>query len=275
MNTTQRLMRAGLVGAVAGALVAGSALTVGAQGSTTWNWSGQLGEGRTVYLRNINGEVRIEQGTGNTVEVRAEKRWRRGDPDDVRIEARTAGSGSGDVLICALFTERATCDENGYRGNNDRDNWKKNNDVSVSFVVKVPRNARVDASTVNGGLVVEGTSGEIRAHTVNGDLEARSTSGRVEANTVNGNITVRTAVPAGERRGVWNRERLDHDRARSQHRGRSGPLYGEWADLVGFPDDARGDDQPAADPRDHRRRWPDHPCEDREREHPDQETLIR
>ncbi len=175
-----------------------SVAAAGAQEMTTWNWNGQLGSGRTVYLRNVNGGVRFEQGTGNTVEVRAEKRWRRGDPGNVRIEARVTGGGSGNIIICALWNERATCDEEGYHGNNDRDGgWRRNNDndVSVDFVVRIPANARVDASTVNGEMVVDGTSADIDASTVNGGVEARSNGGRVEASTVNGDILVRTASP--------------------------------------------------------------------------------
>lgn len=191
MTRLDKLTRA----AVAGALLIASATSAGAQSTATFNWTGQLANGRTVYLRNLNGEVRIEQGTGSAVVVRAEKKWRRGNPGDVRIDAKV--TGSGDVLICALFTERATCDENGYHGNNDRGRDNRDNDVSVSFVVQVPAAARVNASTVNGGLTVDGTSGDIEAHTVNGDLEARSTSGRVEASTVNGGITVRTALGKG------------------------------------------------------------------------------
>lgn len=187
---------------LAGSLLVLSTLApaAGAQESTTWDWNGQLGNGRTVFLRNVNGDVRFEAGTGNTVEVRAVKRWRRGDPDWVRIEARvTSGSNGGNIIICALFQERATCDEDGYHGNNDRDRdrdgWRRNNDVSVDFVVKIPANARVDASTVNGQMVVDGTDADIEASTVNGDVEARSARGRVEANTVNGDIVVRTAAP--------------------------------------------------------------------------------
>jgi hypothetical protein len=181
-----------------GTLLALSAATASAQESTTWDWSGQLGDGRTVYLRNVNGDVRFEQGSGRTVEVRAVKRWRRGDPDDVRIEARTSGGSSGgNIIICALWNERATCDEDGYHGNNDRgrDRWRNSNDVSVDFVVRIPANARVDATTVNGQMVVEGTDADIVAGTVNGDVEARSTRGRVEASTVNGDVIVRTAAP--------------------------------------------------------------------------------
>ncbi len=177
-----------------GTLLAVGSATAGAQESTTWNWSGDLGAGRTVFLRNVNGFVRIEAGTSDKVEVTAVKSWRRGDPDDVRIEARMAGSGRGDIILCALWGERATCDESGYRSNNggrDSDGWRRGNDVKVEFVVKVPTNAKVDASTVNGDLRVDGTHGDIRASTVNGDLEAFSVAGRVEASTVNGSITVR------------------------------------------------------------------------------------
>ncbi len=196
MNGTNRALRLAPLRRtlLVGGLLALSTVAA-AQETKEWKWSGQLGSGRTVYLRNVNGEVRFEQGSGSTVEVRAEKRWRRGDPEDVRIEARQAGNGGGDIIICALWGERATCDESGYHGNNDRDrSWNRNNDVSVHFVVRIPANAKVEASTVNGDLVVDGTTADIQAETVNGDVDARSDGGRVEAQTVNGSITVRTTA---------------------------------------------------------------------------------
>jgi hypothetical protein len=168
-----------------------------AQRSADWNWTGTLAEGRTVFLHNVNGEVRFETGTGNTVEVRAVKRWRRGDPDDVRIEARQAGSGDGNIVICAFWNERATCDEDGYRGSNNDRKWNgRDNDVSVEFTVRVPSYARVEANTVNGSIRIAEVAGSVRARTVNGGIEARSTKGHVVANTVNGSITVSGHVDA-------------------------------------------------------------------------------
>lgn len=165
------------------------------QESTHWDWKGELGNGRTVHLRNVNGEVRFEQGTGNTVEVTAVKRWTRGNPDDVRIEARMTGSGDGDVLICALWDDRGRCEVDNYRGGNSNDGWRRNNsNVAVHFTVRVPAHAVVDARTVNGDLIISGTTAAVRAHTVNGDIEARSSTGRVSAETVNGSITVRTTI---------------------------------------------------------------------------------
>ena len=184
-----------MIGAAVAALGTAAAMPsdAHAQDQRHFTWSGDLGAHRTVYLNNVNGNVTFEQGTGRTVEVTAVKRWRRADPDDVRIETRV--SSAGDVIVCALYHERQTCDEDGYHGRNDRDRSWRDGEISVEFRVKIPADARVRASTVNGDLTIDGTSGEIRAHTVNGDLVARSTAGRVEASTVNGSLTVRTAAP--------------------------------------------------------------------------------
>ncbi len=189
-----------LIFAAALPLLAASFLApaLGAQESDSWEWSGTIGEGRTVYLHNVNGAVRVEAGSGNTVEVRAIKRWRRGNPEMVRIEARVAGGGNGDVIICALNNPRATCDADGIRSNSDRDRgWNRDNDVSVEFIVRVPTSAQVDANTVNGELSIRDVRGDVRARTVNGDIDARSTAGRVWANTVNGSITVAGVVDGG------------------------------------------------------------------------------
>lgn len=160
-----------------------------------FTWSGTVREGRWVYVRNLNGPVRVEQGTGNKVEVRAEKHWRRGDPQDVKITVRQVGGNDGDVIVCALWNDRASCDEDGYHSHNDgwRGNDNNRNDVQVEFVVKLPAGVKIDASTVNGGVEVDGATAEVVARTVNGSVEARSTGGPVSARTTNGDISVRSA----------------------------------------------------------------------------------
>lgn len=169
---------------------------IDAQSTTTWQWSGTLGAGRTVYVRNVNGAVRVTPGTGRAVEVVATKRSRRGDTEAVRIEARMAGAGNGDVLICALWGPDARCDEKSYRGGSNR----RGTDVSVEFVVKVPADAKVTASTVNGSLEITDIGGDVEAATVNGSIAARSLKGSVEASTVNGSITAQgVAVGDGVR----------------------------------------------------------------------------
>jgi hypothetical protein len=158
-----------------------------------FTWSGAVSQGRWVYVRSLNGPVRVEQGTGDKVEVRAEKRWRRGDPEDVKISVRQVGTGGGDVLVCALWNDRSTCDEDGYHSHGD--NWfgsNNRNDVQVEFIVRLPAGVKIDASTVNGAVEVDGATSNVVARTVNGTVEAKSSGGPVSAHTTNGDIIVRS-----------------------------------------------------------------------------------
>lgn len=173
---------------VAGALVP---LAAGAQArSNDFSWEGRIPAGRWLYVRNMNGSIRVERATADKAEVTAVKRWRRGDPEDVRIEVEKLGSGDNDVIICAFWTENASCDEDGYRSRGE--GWRhRDNDTSVEFTVRLPDGVRLGVSTVNGGLRVSGATSEVRASTVNGGVEATSSGGPVRASTVNGDIEVR------------------------------------------------------------------------------------
>ena len=171
----------------------------GRSSDTPFTWSGTVREGRWVYVRNLNGAVRVEQGTGDKAEVRAEKRWRRGDPEDVKITVRQVGAGGGDVIVCALWNDRSTCDEDGYHSHSD--GWWRNNDhndVQVEFVVRLPAGVKIDASTVNGRVEIDGATSNVVAHTVNGSIDARSTGGSVTAHTTNGDVMVSSARLDGD-----------------------------------------------------------------------------
>lgn len=156
------------------------------QRDDAFTWSGTIPSGRRVMIKNINGGIQVERSTNGRVEVSAEKRWRRGNPEDVRIEQKKIGD---DVLVCALFSEGSRCDESGIHTDR-RTRWNDRNDVSVRFTVRVPDGVRVDLSTVNGGVEVTGVNNEVDAHTVNGSITARSAGGPVRAKTVNGSINV-------------------------------------------------------------------------------------
>ena len=166
----------------------------GRRSDTPFQWSGEVGRDRWVYVRNHNGTVHVQEGSGAKVEVTAVKRWRRGNPEDVRVSVQQSGAGRGDLMVCALWRERDSCDEDGYHSGNGSSFWNftRNNDVSVEFTIKLPAGIRVNARSVNGDVTVDGASGEVVARTTNGSVEARSTSGPVSARTTNGNIFVRS-----------------------------------------------------------------------------------
>lgn len=149
-----------------------------------FRYDASLARGRTVRLHNVNGSIDVERGGSNRVEVRAEKRWRRGDPDDVRIVQLTASNG--DLVVCALWND-AECTESGIRSRR-RSSWNDRNDVSVAFTVQVPDGVHVELNTVNGSVSADGIGGDVDASTVNGSITARSTRGPVHAKTVNGSI---------------------------------------------------------------------------------------
>lgn len=152
-----------------------------------FTWSGNIPNGRRILIKNINGGIDVERSSGSRVEVTAEKRWRRGNPDDVRIEqVRLSGD---EVVICAMWHPDSRCTERRIETPRDR-NWNSNNDVSVHFTVRVPEGVRVDIESVNGGLSVNGVTTDVSASTVNGSIEARSAGGPVRAKTVNGSIRV-------------------------------------------------------------------------------------
>jgi hypothetical protein len=164
-----------------------------------FQWTGRVPQDAWVRIHNVNGGVRVERTAGNQVEVVATKQWRRGNPQDVRIEVKRFGPDDESVIICAFWTENASCDENGYRSRSEGRDRNRNNDVSVQFTVRLPAGVKINAGTVNGGITIDGATSEVRAGTVNGEVEAYSTGGPVTASTVNGNVHVRMGRLSGDR----------------------------------------------------------------------------
>ncbi len=192
MRTIRMLFAVAAVATLVAPFTTAVAQQGGGANDNTFDWSGAIPAGSWLRVKNLNGPITVEQGTGSTAEVHAVKEWRRGDPSVVRFTVTKDGDN---VTICALWNN-ATCDETGYHSHGGRNN--ENNDVSVRFVVKLPKGVRMDANTVNGALNISGAIAEVAARTVNGGITAASSSGSVTASTVNGSIRVRMdALPSG------------------------------------------------------------------------------
>ena len=146
-------------------------------------------------MKNLNGPIRVERGTGSDVEVRAEKRARDGgDPAVVRIVTQKASDGQS-MVVCAFWKENASCDEGRYRSG-DNDDWgnDRRRNVTVEFTVRVPDGVKVDVWTVNGGLTVRDVAAEVVARTTNGSVRAETRGGPVRARTTNGSIEARMST---------------------------------------------------------------------------------
>lgn len=148
-----------------------------------FTWRGAVSAGEFIEIKGVNGDVIAERATGQDVEVRAEKSGRRSDPDDVRIEVV---EHSGGVTLCAVYPSSRGRENSCEPGSGGRNNVR-NNDVRVTFYVKVPAGVEFRGRTVNGDVEVRDLASDVSARTVNGDIEI-ATTGFAEANTVNGSI---------------------------------------------------------------------------------------
>ena len=177
------------------ALPAAAQSTTSTSTDDSFTWSGKMANGAWLRVYDLNGSIRVERATGDVAEVTGEKDWHRGDPKDVRFVMVKDGDN---VVICALWGDDSKCDARGaHMGRGHHDNGDNHNDVSVKFVVRLPKGVKIDLNTVNGGLDVNGAQSEMEASTVNGRIEIATTSGPVNAHTVNGSINVRMDALSG------------------------------------------------------------------------------
>lgn len=153
-----------------------------------FRWTGRLKPGQTIEVKGVNGGIEAEPASGGEVEVLAEKRARRDDPDEVEIKVVEHANG---VTICAVYpgsrwgSHSNSC-EPGDGGHLGADR----NDVEVEFHVRVPDGVHFAGRTVNGGVNAEGLGGDVLANTVNGSVRA-SGKGVVRGETVNGSLYAR------------------------------------------------------------------------------------
>lgn len=151
-----------------------------------FRWAGALEQGRTLEIRNVNGDIDATPASGRQVEVVAVKReGRRGDAGAVEIRRVEHADG---VTICAVYPAprgkpENTCEPGGGRMNTE------NNDTEVAFTVRVPAGVRLAVHTVNGGVRATGLRSDVDAGSVNGEVLV-STSGLAEASSVNGRVDV-------------------------------------------------------------------------------------
>ncbi len=174
-----------VVPADTGDVVRASRIEVVRHALQDFEWSGRLGQGKSIEIKGINGGVFAEASDGDEVEVTAElEEGRRGYADEISFEVLEHENG---VTICAMYPSDRRREPNECRaGSRGRMNTR-DNDTKVEFTVRVPKGVNFVGRTVNGSITAESLDGDVEAHTVNGRIEV-STNGFVQATTVNGSI---------------------------------------------------------------------------------------
>lgn len=145
-----------------------------------------LQAGEKVTLRNVNGGVTVEAWDRAEVQVVAEKEVKAADAElakkamsQIQIQA---GRADGGLRIETKLPKR----------NNGVFDWMFGREVNmnVKYRLRVPREARLDVVTVNGGLRLAGTRGDASLGTTNGGIEVEKAEGRLDLETTNGAIQV-------------------------------------------------------------------------------------
>jgi Toastrack DUF4097 len=149
-----------------------------------FQWRGTVQPGGMIEVKGVNGDVTAMTGSGPDVEVTAQRRARRNNPEEVRLEVVEHAGG---VTICAVYPSKDASRPNECRPGTEGRMNVQNNDVSVRFVVRVPAGVRFAGRTVNGDVDAQELHGPVTIATVNGSTTF-STSSSGEASTVNGSI---------------------------------------------------------------------------------------
>lgn len=183
-------------------MIALMTLTIALAGpAQDFQWSGTLAEGKSLSIKNIVGDIRVEPSTGRQVEIVAVKKaGQHGRVEDVEIRRVEDGNG---IEVCVVYpnsrSDDGDCDWSDRRDDGrDRQRDSNRNDTRVEFTLKVPNGIELQVHTVAGDVLVRGIRGVISAASVSGDVEVTDVvAPALEARTVSGNVTLR-GVDAAE-----------------------------------------------------------------------------
>jgi hypothetical protein len=129
----------------------------------------EIGQGGSISVRNVSGDVTVTGYEGSAVLVLGFKEGP--DRDRVWVEDNSAGNN---VDVRARYPENCDCN------------------ASIRFEVKVPRaNYKFDPiSSVSGDVEVTGVSGDLLAKSTSGAVTVRGVTGAVNARSTSGNVHV-------------------------------------------------------------------------------------
>ncbi|HTY60635.1 MAG TPA: DUF4097 family beta strand repeat-containing protein [Acidobacteriota bacterium] len=129
-----------------------------------------LNPGATVSLDNISGNITISSWARTQAEMVAIKT---GAADKIKEVEISIEAQPSHLSIETVYPK------------------KRNNNVSVSFELKVPRNVNLDSiKSVSGSIRITDIDGRVEAHSVSGDVEAQRIGKDTTVDSVSGNVKV-------------------------------------------------------------------------------------
>jgi hypothetical protein len=150
----------------------------------TWSRTYKVAPTSRFELINVNGRITAEATDGNEVIVEG-KRTAKARSDEAAREQLAKLEIREEVGDSTVRVEsRPPRFNGGFNGH------------EIEWTIKVPKGVTVDLRTVNGGVRVNGLSGDIYAKTTNGGVKGIDIiPGKIEAQSVNGGVEFELASP--------------------------------------------------------------------------------
>jgi hypothetical protein len=158
----------------------------------TFTWSERMRRGAWLRVYGFNGPITVTEASGDAAEVRGDKRYRGSSGTNVEFVVKHDGD---DYMVCAVYVENSSCDEDGVHTTRRRDWFNNDNqNARVAFTVRVPRGVKLRVGTGNGEVDVTGAAADVVAGSGNGRVRVKTSEGAVEAASGNGEVTVEGAT---------------------------------------------------------------------------------
>jgi hypothetical protein len=145
-----------------------------------------------VGIYNLFGSVKVEGYAGNKVLIEVDQTISADDQQTLeqgKKEFKLEFEQKADSILAYIWQPWDTRPHQHYGYRNDRHNIEYR--VKLEFVVKVPFNVELAASTVNEGhIAIKNVYGSLKINNVNGPIEIVNAKGTTTAHTVNGGVTV-------------------------------------------------------------------------------------
>lgn len=165
-------------------------------------------DANALMLFNISGDIKISGYDGDKILIEVERKIIA--KTEARLEAGKQEINLGlldkaDTLIlyttgiCNVFgkSEKPNHKRNNRKYNGYGYDWdncngrgpEKTYDYELNFIIKVPRNIHVMASTINNGDIrIDNTTQSVVANNINGSISLENISGSTQVSTINGNV---------------------------------------------------------------------------------------
>lgn len=134
------------------------------------------------YVLAAPGAIQVDAGRNGGIQVVG---W---DRNDVLVLARIQTNGDDDAAARAIAAGIDVRVGQVIRADGPRSRRSNREGWSVSYEIHVPRATRLALEASNGGIRLEGLSGDVEASTTNGGISVIGGAGRVRGETTNGGL---------------------------------------------------------------------------------------